>query len=371
MGAMAVTAALKGELGAKSFSFSSFFVLYGMLIGLLAVASYQNFTNVSDLLNKEAASLSPLYWNVRAYPQPMRRNLQEGLRDYTSYVIEQSWPLQQKGIVGSEGTHRITQFSDVLMSFDPASKKEEIIHAESLRQLNHFLELRQEHLGNVTTCIPEVLWGVMALGAFISIVLLAMFSTETHIHPIFCCSLSAFLGVVIFTIAALDNPFRGAVSVGPEPFQDVYESLMKPNAELSAAMRELMSTTQKLAAPRVEGNHQVAARPVRGLFFGMTLVNNTVDLVDAVAHLPNSSATLFVRDGDDFVRVSTNIKKSDRARAIGTVLDPNGPAIAAIKRGNAYFGAATILGKPYNTAYEPIRDVAGNIMGLYYVGFAK
>jgi Cache 3/Cache 2 fusion domain len=75
--------------------------------------------------------------------------------------------------------------------------------------------------------------------------------------------------------------------------------------------------------------------------------------------------------GDEYVRVATNVKKDDGSRAIGTILDPNGPVIAMIKKGEAYYGDATILGKPYVTGYDPIRDASGNVIGIYYVGYTK
>jgi Single cache domain 3 len=52
-------------------------------------------------------------------------------------------------------------------------------------------------------------------------------------------------------------------------------------------------------------------------------------------------------------------------------LDPNGPVIAVINKGEAYRGEATILGKPYATAYDPITDAASKVIGIYYVGFPK
>jgi hypothetical protein len=79
----------------------------------------------------------------------------------------------------------------------------------------------------------------------------------------------------------------------------------------------------------------------------------------------------FVKNGDEFVRVATNVKKDDGSRAIGTVLDPKGKAIAAIANGEGYFGEADILGKSYVTGHEPIRDASSNIIGIYYVGYLK
>ena len=80
------------------------------------------------------------------------------------------------------------------------------------------------------------------------------------------------------------------------------------------------------------------------------------------------TATLFVKQGDDFVRVSTNVKR-DNVRAIGTVLDPKGKAIAAIREGKAFYGQVDILGNPFLTGYEPIRNVQGEVIGIWYVGY--
>ena len=88
-----------------------------------------------------------------------------------------------------------------------------------LHQFNAFVEVRRERLANVTTGIPPVLWWVVGLGAVLNIVLIWMLHMEIHVHVILGGMLSLFLGIVIFLIAALDNPFRGEVSVGPDAFQ--------------------------------------------------------------------------------------------------------------------------------------------------------
>ena len=216
------------------FALSSFSVFYGLLLGLLAVAAYQNFSTISDNVDKEASSLAALYRDLGGYPQPLRGKLQDELREYTSEVIEKSWPLQRKGIVPDHGSDRITAFFNDLLTFNPADKREEIIHAEALRQFNHFVELRRSRLANVTTGIPAVLWWVVVIGAVLNIVLIWLLDMEVHVHVLLSGVLSVFLGVVIFLIAAMDNPFRGDVSVGPDSFQLVYDSLIKPAEKLGA-----------------------------------------------------------------------------------------------------------------------------------------
>ena len=67
-------------------------------------------------------------------------------------------------------------------------------------------------------------------------------------------------------------------------------------------------------------------------------------------------STLFVRNGDDFVRVTTSLKKQDGSRAIGTLLDRKSPAYALVASGRIYTGLATLFGKRYITQYKPVSD---------------
>jgi class 3 adenylate cyclase len=139
----------------------------------------------------------------------------------------------------------------------------------------------------------------------------------------------------------------------------------------TASMASLMDKTGKLGAPRIEGTDPVGGRSAPALYFGTTKMNNFFDAVDEVATEYGGYATLFVKAGDEYVRAATNVKEDDGSRAIGTVLDPNGLAIAMIKKDKAYYGKATILGKLYVTGYEPIRDAAKNVIGIYFVGYKK
>src|SRR4051794_10314922 len=144
----------------------------------------------------------------------------------------------------------------------------------------------------------------------------------------------------------------------------------EPAEDVRAAMQLVKSKAASLGAPVLKGEEAVAGKTVPALHFGTTKMNNNFVLVDEVQKEAGGTATIFVKSGDEFVRVATNVKKDDGSRAIGTILDPKGKAIAAIAKGESYFGEADILGKPYVTGYEPIRD-ASNVIGVYYVGYLK
>jgi Cache 3/Cache 2 fusion domain len=141
--------------------------------------------------------------------------------------------------------------------------------------------------------------------------------------------------------------------------------------KVKTAMTLLKSKAEKLGPAKVDGTDTVDGKPVPAVFFGTTKMNNNCTVVDEVTKEVGGTATIFVKSGADYVRVATNVKKDDGSRAIGTILDPKGKAIEFINKNEAFYGEATILGKPYVTGYEPMRDAANNVIGIYYVGYMK
>jgi hypothetical protein len=207
-------------------SLGSYSVLYGILLGLVAVGAYQNFSSLTALVTREASSLSSLYLDISQFPDPYRFTLQKDLRKYTRYTIDVGWPEQRRGIVPTGGTERLNVFFDDLASFHPTDRRTEILFTEALRQLNNLVELRRARLAAVTIGLPAVLWWVVGIGAFLNIVLLWMLDMEIHVHVILATVLSLFLGVVVFLVAAMDCPFRGEVSVKPDAIELVYRTQM-------------------------------------------------------------------------------------------------------------------------------------------------
>jgi hypothetical protein len=236
---------------------SSYFVLFGLLLGLVAVATYQNYANVSDIVDKEASSLSALYREISGLPQPIRGQLQQRLREYARYTIEEGWAQQRKGIVPKGEAVRSGLLIRSLLDFEPSNEREKIIYEDALRQSVHRNELSRARLSNVTTGLPTVLWWVVAVGAAINIVLIWMQDMEVHVHMILGAALASILGLVIFLIAELDNPFRGAVSIGPDAIARVYDDVMKPR-QSATPVQAMAMLTRAVAAVKADKTKALA-----------------------------------------------------------------------------------------------------------------
>ncbi|MDQ7989681.1 MAG: methyl-accepting chemotaxis protein [Candidatus Dactylopiibacterium sp.] len=99
------------------------------------------------------------------------------------------------------------------------------------------------------------------------------------------------------------------------------------------------------------------------------LLNADFRAVDAFARSTGGVATLFVREGDDFVRVSTSLKTQGGERAIGTRLAHDHPAYGKVLAGETYLGPAELFGRHYLTKYLPQRDASGKVVAILFVGF--
>ena len=89
---------------------------------------------------------------------------------------------------------------------------------------------------------------------------------------------------------------------------------------------------------------------------------------DSFTERTGGNATIFAASGEDFVRVTTSVKKENGERAVGTALDKASPAYPALRAGRTYVGLTTLFGKQFITQYEPVRDGAGRVVGALYVG---
>jgi methyl-accepting chemotaxis protein-2 (aspartate sensor receptor) len=113
---------------------------------------------------------------------------------------------------------------------------------------------------------------------------------------------------------------------------------------------------------------EVAGKQVPTLVHDGKPLNLDFSIPDQFTRTTGGNATIFAASGEDFVRVTTSVRKENGDRAVGTVLDHASPAYARLKAGKPYVGLVTLFGKQTITDYEPVVDAAGKVIGVLYVG---
>ena len=195
----------------------------------------------------------------------------------------------------------------------------------------------------------------------------------------FLAAISIVIAVFALVIAGI-TVFTTASSVD--------EQVAKQKQQVADRLLNILTVTDSLIQERVKSsmtllkqrgldigmpsrgdNVMVKTTSARQLYLGNQPQANDFTLVDNLTAVMGGTATLFSKTGEDYIRVSTNVIK-DGQRAIGTKLAPQGKAMANIVKGTAYYGAVDILGSPYLTGYEPMKNAAGQVIGIWYVGYS-
>lgn len=201
-------------------------VIYGLLVGLVAVASWDNFKNVDDISSRESSAIAALYQDISTLDQPAKGQLQGYLEQYLRYVIEVAWPGHQRGESPRGGGKMLSSFHAVLATYHPLSLEQEILQREALSAFNRLIEARSLRLASIDSGIPGVFW-VALLGGTLATILIAYFFhlSSAALHIGLVSVFGGFVGCLIFLIFAIDQPFRGQLSVQPDAYLHLHAIL--------------------------------------------------------------------------------------------------------------------------------------------------
>ena len=205
-------------------------VLYGVTLGLLAIGAWTTYTETEAKVAREAAAVASLYRTVGSMKEPMRSALQQDIRDYTNSVIQVGWPQQERGIVPIENRLSLDKFRQDFRKWEPKTEAEAILEQDVSREFDALETSRSIRLDSVTEELPSPLWALIIVGAVICIISTWFFHMQSlEMHLWMTVFFSALIGLMVFMVAALDNPYRGNIRVSPEPLERVYRQMVNPH----------------------------------------------------------------------------------------------------------------------------------------------
>lgn len=148
---------------------------------------------------------------------------------------------------------------------------------------------------------------------------------------------------------------------------DTTDTLMA--ARVQNSMRLLKQMANELGVPASRDSVTVNGVAATNIYIGEVGQGNNFDLVDGLTTIMDGTATIFSKTQGDYIRIATNVINNNQ-RAIGTKLSPTGKAAQNINKGLAYYGEVDILGNPFLTGYEPMKNASGDVIGIWYVGYS-
>jgi hypothetical protein len=197
-------------------------LVQGVLLALVAVAAWSNYTAAGDAAEREAAAVENMFLQFEGYPQPARGLLEARLRAYLQLLVTEEWPALRRG----QPDARTIQARDALarewVNFKPRDAREQSLYAATARELEAFLDARRERLDAGQTGLPAPLWAVALFGAALTVGCTYFFRMDDErVHLLMTSVVAASLGSLIYLILVLDHPIWGAQGLRPDPFVEV------------------------------------------------------------------------------------------------------------------------------------------------------
>jgi hypothetical protein len=199
-------------------------VSYAVLLGLMLIAVWEQWNAAQDVASDEANELAGIFWFAHALPQPEGRHIQELARSYAQVVVEEEWPLMEQGRSSPKAWATLDELRGTILGLDPPTGAQQVRYNQVLEQLHALGDARRERLLAASEGLATILWVVLIGGALITIAFTYLFGLDnTVVHTLMVAALAMILSLSLFTVAALDYPFKGDVRIHPAAFEQVLE----------------------------------------------------------------------------------------------------------------------------------------------------
>ena len=199
-------------------------VSYAVLLGLMLIAVWEQWNAAQDVASDEANELAGIFWFAHALPQPEGRHIQELARSYAEVVVEEEWPLMEQGRSSPKAWATLDELRGTILGLDPPTGAQQVRYNQVLEQLHALGDARRERLLAASEGLATILWVVLIGGGVITIAFTYLFGLEnTVVHTLMVAALAMILSLSLFTVAALDYPFKGDVRIHPAAFEQVLE----------------------------------------------------------------------------------------------------------------------------------------------------
>jgi Protein of unknown function (DUF4239) len=197
-------------------------VVYAVLLGLMVVAVWEEWNQAATTADAEASALAEVFWIADRMPESRGHRIQVLARSYARVVVNEEWQLMEQEKSSPKAWDLLDDIRTSLQNFDPSTPAEEVLYAQGYDTMRDLADARRDRLLEAQQGLPAILWVVLITGGTIVVGFTYLFGLEsTVIHLLMVASLALVIALVLFTVAALNFPFKGDITIHPETLEQV------------------------------------------------------------------------------------------------------------------------------------------------------
>ena len=197
-------------------------VTYAVLLALMVVAVWEEWERAGDTADEEASALAEIFWIADRLPESDGRQIQEVARSYGRVVVDEEWALMEHEKSSPRAWDLLDELRASLQDFDPSTSGQQVLYEQSLDRMHDLANARRDRLLEAENGLPAILWVVLIIGDVIVVGFTYLFGLQsTAIHLLMVGALALIIALVLFTVAALNFPFKGDITVDPDAMEHV------------------------------------------------------------------------------------------------------------------------------------------------------
>ncbi|MCV7196765.1 bestrophin-like domain [Mycobacterium angelicum] len=194
-------------------------LVYSALLGFTVVFAWQQFSATGVVVSHEASTLTTLYRQTAAMPEPERTELRKQLRTYAGAVMNSEWEVQSGGGTDEGARFAITEMY-VSVGTQPTGVVSGPIQTAFLSQLTVLATDRTTRILDARSRIPGVMWLGLMFGGIVIVALAGFLRLGSTLgHAILSSSIAVLLSLLMCIAYSFDHPFANELGITPAPFQ--------------------------------------------------------------------------------------------------------------------------------------------------------
>jgi hypothetical protein len=200
--------------------YAALYVMFGVMVGFSAYLVLNKYNTSQETVKREANSVEEIYRLAEQFPEPKREQIQELATSYARVVVDEEWPLMREDEVSPRAGALADELQRSIQDFEPGTVSEQTLYSQGLERVRDLDEAREVRLLNVREGLPPILWiALVSIG--IDTILFTYFvgMKNAWLHAWAVAALTAGIALILYAIAALDQPFGTDFRVGSEAFE--------------------------------------------------------------------------------------------------------------------------------------------------------
>jgi hypothetical protein len=200
-------------------------VMYAVLLAFVVIAVWQDYEAAKNAVESEANELAGVYFLADRFSDPERARVQGLARSYARVVVEEEWPLMERGETSARATSVLRELRSSLQNIDASTNTGQVLYDHALTRMHEVSDARRLRLLESTEGLPGILWAVLVGGGVVTVCFTYLFGLKNNVaHALMVAALTLLICTILFTIGALEYPFAGPSKVQPNAFETVLRS---------------------------------------------------------------------------------------------------------------------------------------------------